>query len=52
MDQVELLTLMRDSGVTSAQLRALAALTPGARQAMIDLIEHTAHRESGGRKPG
>ena len=46
LDQVELLTLMRDSGVTSAQLRALAALTPGARQAVADLIEHTARREA------
>ena len=46
LDQVELLTLMRDSGVTSAQLRALAALTPRARQAVADLIEHTARREA------
>jgi ESX-1-secreted protein regulator len=45
MDQVELLTLMRDSGVTSTQLRALAALAPAARQALVDLIEHTAPRE-------
>ena len=45
LDQVELLTLIRDSGVTSTQLRALAALTPEARQAVADLIEHTARRE-------
>ncbi len=44
-EQVELLALMRDSGVTSAQLRALAALSPGARQAVADLIEHTARTE-------
>lgn len=44
-EQVELLTLMRDSGVTSAQLRALAALSPGARQAVANLIEHTAQTE-------
>ena len=49
LDQVELLTLIRDSGVTSTQLRALAALTPEARQAVADLIEHTARREGGGR---
>jgi ESX-1-secreted protein regulator len=49
MDQVELLTLMRDSGVTSAQLRALAGLTPAARQAVVDLIEHTSSREDGSR---
>lgn len=47
LDQVELLTLIRDSGVTSTQLRALAALTPEARQAVADLIEHTARREGG-----
>ena len=52
MDQVELLTLMRDSGVTSAQLRALAGLTPAARQAVSDLIEHTSSREDSSRKPG
>ena len=44
-EQVELLALMRDSGVTSAQLRALASLSPGARQAVADLIEHTARTE-------
>ena len=44
-DQIELLALMRDSGVTSAQLRALATLTPAARQAITDLIEHTARTE-------
>jgi transcriptional regulator with XRE-family HTH domain len=43
--QVELLALMRDAGVTSAQLRALATLTPAARQAVADLIEHTARSE-------
>ena len=37
--------LMRDSRVTGAQLRALAALTPAARQAVADLIEHTARNE-------
>ncbi|HUY47837.1 MAG TPA: hypothetical protein VMV92_19250 [Streptosporangiaceae bacterium] len=46
-EQVELLALMRDSGVTSAQLRALAALTPAARQAVADLIEHTTRTERG-----
>jgi len=40
-DQVELLALVRDSGITSAQLRAFAALTPEARQAVADLITHT-----------
>jgi ESX-1-secreted protein regulator len=40
-DEVELLALVRDSGITSAQLRAFAALTPEARQAVADLIAHT-----------
>jgi transcriptional regulator with XRE-family HTH domain len=45
-EQVELLALVRDAGVTSAQLRALLELSPGARQAVADLIEHTARTES------
>jgi transcriptional regulator with XRE-family HTH domain len=44
-EQVELLALVRDTGVTSAQLRALLQLSPGARQAVADLIEHTARTE-------
>ena len=46
-EQVELLALMRDSGVTSAQPRAPAALPPAARQAVADLIEHTTRTERG-----
>ena len=45
-EQVELLALVRDTGVTSAQLRALLQLSPGARQAVADLIEHTAQAEA------
>jgi transcriptional regulator with XRE-family HTH domain len=45
-EQVELLALVRDTGVTSAQLRALLELSPGARQAVADLIEHTARAEA------
>ena len=45
-EQVELLALVRDTGVTSAQLRALLQLSPGARQAVADLIEHTARTEA------
>lgn len=50
-EQVELLALVRDAGVTSAQLRTLLELSPGARQAVADLIEHTAHAESRRRPP-
>jgi transcriptional regulator with XRE-family HTH domain len=45
-EQVELLALVRDAGVTSAQLRTLLELSPGARQAVADLIEHTARNEA------
>jgi len=45
-EQVELLALVRDTGVTSAQLRSLLELSPGARQAVADLIEHTARAET------
>src|SRR6266487_4201224 len=51
-EQVELLALVRDAGVTSAQLRALLQLSPGARQAVADLIEHTARTEAQRRPPG
>jgi transcriptional regulator with XRE-family HTH domain len=50
-EQVELLALVRDTGVTSAQLRALLELSPGARQAVADLIEHTARTEARKRQP-
>jgi transcriptional regulator with XRE-family HTH domain len=45
-EQVELLALVRDAGVTSVQLRALLELTPGARQAIADLVAHTARAEA------
>jgi transcriptional regulator with XRE-family HTH domain len=51
-EQVELLALVRDAGVTSAQLRAMLELSPGARQAVADLIEHTGRIESRGRPRG
>jgi ESX-1-secreted protein regulator len=44
-EQVELLALVRATGVTSAQLRSLLELTPEAIQAVADLIKHP----SGGR---
>ena len=48
-DQVEMLALIRDSGITAVQLRALATLPDDARQAVVSLIEATARAES--RKP-
>jgi ESX-1-secreted protein regulator len=49
-DQVELLALIRDAGITTAQLRAFAELTPEGRQAIADLIAQTAHTERGHRR--
>jgi transcriptional regulator with XRE-family HTH domain len=45
-EQVELLALIRDSGITVAQLRAVAGLPPDAREAVVRLIETTARAES------
>jgi transcriptional regulator with XRE-family HTH domain len=43
-EQVELLALIRDTGVTAAQLRSLLELSPEALQAVADLVKHTARR--------
>lgn len=40
-DQVELLALIRDTDVTTTQLRTLLQLSPEALQAVTDLITHT-----------
>ncbi|MGE5289004.1 MAG: hypothetical protein ACM3ML_17750 [Micromonosporaceae bacterium] len=45
-EQAELLALVRDTGVTATQLRALLELTPQARQAIADLVAHTARAEA------
>jgi ESX-1-secreted protein regulator len=45
-EQAELLALVRDAGLTSAQLRSLLQLTPGARQAITDLINHTTRTQT------
>jgi transcriptional regulator with XRE-family HTH domain len=45
-DQVEMLALIRDSGITAIQLRALATLPEDARQAVVSLIEATTRAES------
>jgi ESX-1-secreted protein regulator len=44
--QVELLAMVRDLGVTAAQLRALLQVTPEVRQAIADLITATTHAEA------
>ena len=45
-DQVELLALVRDADISSAQLRAILALSPAARQAITDLVEATARDDT------
>ena len=37
-EEVELLALVRSASISAAQLRAIAALNPAARQAVINLI--------------
>ena len=44
--QVELLALVRDARITSAQLRAILELSPQARQAITDLVQATARDET------
>ncbi|MGD0244791.1 MAG: hypothetical protein ABSB59_31310 [Streptosporangiaceae bacterium] len=45
-EQVELLALVRDAQITSAQLRAILELSPQARQAIISLAEATARDDT------
>ena len=45
-EQVELLALVRDARISSAQLRAILELSPQARQAIIDLVEATARDDT------
>ncbi len=45
-DQIEILALVRNSGITSVQLRAFAELTPSAREAIAELIKETARAEA------
>ena len=41
-EQVELLALVRDTRISSTQLRAILELSPEARQAIVNLVEATA----------
>src|SRR5260370_4528457 len=45
-EQVEVLALVRGTGTTSGQLRALLELSPEARQAIADLVAHTTRTEA------
>jgi len=45
-EQVELLALVRDARISSAQLRAILELSPQARQAITDLATATAREDT------
>jgi transcriptional regulator with XRE-family HTH domain len=45
-EQVELLALVRDARISSAQLRAILELSPQARQAIVSLVEATARDDA------
>jgi transcriptional regulator with XRE-family HTH domain len=51
-DQVELLALVRDAGITSAEFRALAGMDPAGRQAIAGLIKRAARAEAQADDPG
>ena len=42
-EQVELLTIIRDAGITVMQLRTFGGLSDEGRQVIVDLIKRTAH---------
>jgi transcriptional regulator with XRE-family HTH domain len=42
-EQVELLAIIREAGITAVQLRALAGLSDEGRQVIVDLIKRTAY---------
>jgi transcriptional regulator with XRE-family HTH domain len=50
-EQVELLALVRDARISSAQLRAILELSPQARQAITDLVQATARGGAGSGNP-
>jgi transcriptional regulator with XRE-family HTH domain len=45
-EQVELLALVRDARISNAQLRAILELSPQAREAIVSLIQATAHDDA------
>jgi ESX-1-secreted protein regulator len=51
-EQVELLALVRDARISSAQLRAILELSPQARQAIVDLVQATARDDLGRQRSG
>ena len=44
-EQVEMLAMIRDAGITSIQLRAFVDMPPEAREAFVELVKHTVRTE-------
>lgn len=45
-EQVELLAMVRDAGITNIEMRTILELSPEARQSMIELIQRVARSEA------
>lgn len=45
-EQVEMLAMIRDAGITTIQLRAFVDMPPEARQAFVELVQHTVRAEA------
>ena len=45
-EQIEMLAMIRDAGITSVQLRAFVGMPPEAREAFVELIKYTARDEA------
>jgi phage portal protein BeeE len=51
-DQIELLAMVRDAGVTNIEMRTILGLSPEARQSMIELIQRVSRSEAERRQHG
>ena len=45
-DQIELLVMVRDAGITNIEMRTILGLSPEARQSMIELIQRVSRSEA------
>lgn len=51
-DQIELLAMVRDAGITNIEMRTILGLSPEARQSMIELIQRVSRSEAERRQHG
>jgi transcriptional regulator with XRE-family HTH domain len=51
-DQIELLAMVRDAGITNIEMRTILGLSPETRQSMIELIQRVARSEAERRQHG